>query len=232
MYGRVFIEERAGNPDALGEEWDGRFVVHRHRDAEGPHVDLRLEQDGFLAGWRIAGEFESGAWAEEKAAHPVHWLDRDGDAVREDAGVYRWIERGPLRRVVCLKGEHGVRWLRVEAHEGLPAGVACAVRCALDEAELGPESALSLVKDGLVARKRATARLLGLGRELDGDAFDVEAWRRALAGLSLEEVQSHLRAYEVRFDAKYPPLPVSRPERLDAGASVRGDALAIARESM
>jgi hypothetical protein len=31
----------------------------------------------------------------------------------------------------------------------------------------------------------------------------------------LDEIQGHLRAYEVRFDRKHPPQPVSRPERLD-----------------
>jgi hypothetical protein len=74
--------------------------------------------------------------------------------------------------------------------------------------------AAQLVLDGIAARDRATARLCGLGRELDGGAFDESAWRKSLRGLSLDEIHAQLRAFEVRFDAKYPPAPVSRPERL------------------
>jgi hypothetical protein len=76
-----------------------------------------------------------------------------------------------------------------------------------------------------------------LGRELDGSAFDDSVWRRVLAGLSLDEIHSQLRAFEVRFDQKYPPSPVSRPEKLrdadaeDSAGTTRAEgAMAIARE--
>jgi len=39
-------------------------------------------------------------------------------------------------------------------------------------------------------------------------------WRKTLGGLSLREIHRHLEAYEVRFDQKNPPQPVSRPEPL------------------
>jgi len=72
---------------------------------------------------------------------------------------------------------------------------------------------------------------------LDGTAFDDGVWRRALASLSLDEIHSQLRTFEVRFDQKYPPSPVSRPARLsetdpaDSAGSKRVEgAMAIARE--
>ncbi|MCL4695239.1 MAG: hypothetical protein KJ060_22340, partial [Candidatus Hydrogenedentes bacterium] len=55
--------------------------------------------------------------------------------------------------------------------------------------------------------------------ELDGPSFDDTLWRRTLAQLSLDEIHVHLRAYETRFDQKYPPAPVSRPEPLHEGGS-------------
>ena len=69
-------------------------------------------------------------------------------------------------------------------------------------------------RDGVTARRRALERFCGLGRELDGSAFDEAVWRRTLESLSLDEITRHLRAYEVRFDHKFPPSPTSYPETL------------------
>ena len=42
----------------------GRFVLQRHTDAQGEHLDLRIEADGHLRGWRIdAATLNAGAWA-------------------------------------------------------------------------------------------------------------------------------------------------------------------------
>src|SRR5690606_22504207 len=82
-------EERAGVLPAAG-----RFVLHRHADAQGPHLDLRLEAGACLLGWRIDGtELAGEGYATAKAPHPLYWLERDGDAVREDAGTYAWIDQ-------------------------------------------------------------------------------------------------------------------------------------------
>lgn len=89
--------------------------------------------------------------------------------------------------------------------------------------------AASLVRDGMAARKRASARLLGLARELDGAAFDEVAWKETLREASLDVIHGHLRAFEARFDAKYPPQPVSAPEPLQEEEPPSVDALAIAR---
>lgn len=231
MFWKVFCED-VGEASEAGRT-DGRFVLHRHRDEAGPHLDLRLEDDGYLMGWRIAGETLAGEpWATEKAPHPVRWLDQDGDAVRVDAGTYAWIEREGDRRAVLLNGRAGVRRVCAERELALGADAARAIYEALRACRADVRDAGRLILDGVTARRRAIERLCGLGRELDGEAFAESAWRRVLGPLSLEEIHAQLRAYEVRFDEKYPPGPVSRPERLpemDAGNRTEA-ALAIAIE--
>lgn len=192
-----------------------RFVVHRHRDHHGPHLDLRLEQEGYLLGWRVsATTLDGAASASEKAPHPPHWLDNPGDAVREDGGVYAWHSRDAAGGIVLLWGCSGLRALEAKRVAGLDAHVVEQLLATLAERQLAPEQACALVKDGLVSRERAVRRFCGLGRELDGAAFDEAMWKKTLARLSLAEIHQHLRAYEQRFDQKYPPLPVSRPEPL------------------
>ena len=217
----------AGRSDGM-EGVDGRFVLHRHCDAQGPHLDLRLEQDGHVVGWRIDASALSGEpWATEKAPHPLRWLDQDGDAVREDAGVYRWLEHCAGGGVLLLAGNAGTRRLRVSREQGLPARYVRSICEALTECGAGTDQAGRLILDGMAARRRAVARLCGLGRELDGDAFDEAVCRKALSGLSLDEIHGQLRGYEVRFDRKYPPSAVSRAARLPEGG--RGEASANVR---
>lgn len=211
---------------------DGRFVLHRHSDGQGPHLDLRLEQTGYLLGWRIAGKIlEDELWATEKAPHPSAWLERDGDAVREDAGSYAWLERGDSVRTLYLRGQNEPRIARFERID-TPAPEALRNICeALARTGADPGQAGALIRDGAQARQRAVERFCGLGRELDGAAFMEPVWRKALSGLSLSEVHEQLRAYETRFDAKYPPAPVSRPEALpeDESPGRTASALAIVR---
>ncbi|HNR29713.1 MAG TPA: hypothetical protein PKI11_02390 [Candidatus Hydrogenedentes bacterium] len=225
--------EQTDAVDLAPEQFAGRFVLHRHHDEEGPHLDLRLEQDGYLLGWRIDGAALDGdCTAREKAPHPVSWLDRDGDAVREDAGLYAWIERNAEGGRVILRGTTGDRVVRVTRVAGLPAAAERAVCEALRESGLSADAAGRLIRDGVTARRRAVARFRGLGRELDGNVFDEAVWRRTLDGCSLDEIHAHLRAYEFRFDEKYPPQPVSRPAPLDeeTAAGARDRAFAIVRQ--
>jgi hypothetical protein len=214
-YWNVSVEERG---EALaGFEPQGRFVLHRHCDAEGAHLDLRLEAEGYAVGYRVGGDVLEGAWATEKMPHPVAWLEQDGDAVRADSGVYAVISASPERREIALHGESGVRVVRFEREAGLDASSARAVAAALREVRALPGQAAQLLRDGVEARSRAVERLCGLGRELDGAAFDERCWRTLLEGASLGDVQAHLRGYEARFDARYPPQPVSAPEALEGG---------------
>lgn len=209
----------------------GRYVVHRHVDREGEHLDLRLEVDGHLRGWRIdAADLDDPAWATEKAPHPLRWLEDDGDAVRVDAGEYAWERQGLDGGALILRGADGSRRIVIERAPELPVADARAIAETLWDLAVTPSEAARLIEDGLTARNRAAERLCGLGRELDGDAFDEDVWRKTVEGLSLDEIHGQLRAFEVRFDAKYPPQPVSRPAAEDDAAGERaGEALAIAR---
>jgi hypothetical protein len=207
---RETIDPEADLPPATG-----RFVLHRHTDRHGPHLDLRLEQDGHLVGWRVdAAKLDGEIWATEKMPHPTRWLDQDGDALREDAGTYAWREADDDNRWLVLSGANGPVEISAERHDLLPLSTVCALSDALHGLDLDAERAVRLLHDGRSARQRAIARLTGLARELDGDAFDADTSAKALAPLSLDEIHTQLRAYEVRFDAKYPPLPTSQPEPL------------------
>lgn len=211
---------------------NGRFVLHRHHDAAGPHLDLRFEQDGYLAGFRIDGlTLEGEVYATEKSAHPIEWLERDGDAVREDSGTYRRHAINDNEMHIELHGAQGVRTLRATRESGLPPTTIRDVCATLRANAVSANDAAKLIADGIAARRRAIERLCGLARELDGAAFDDEVCKRALATLTLEDIHAQLRIYESRFDAKYPPTQVSQPSILDEPANPqRGDeALAILR---
>lgn len=230
MFWKIRCEDA---PEESGHAPEGRFVLHRHVDSGGEHLDLRLECDGHLKGWRIdAAELGREAWATEKAPHPVRWLEDDGDAVRMDAGEYAWSRSGRDGGDLLLFGSDGCRCVSVSRAEELPVDAARAIADAIREHEMEPSQVAALIVDGATARKRATERLCGLGRELDGDAFDDVVWRKTLSGLTLEEIHGQLRSFEVRFDVKHPPLPVSRPEASEDG--VEGtrsvQALAIVRD--
>ena len=109
---------------------------------------------------------------------------------------------------------------------------AAVVREALAEIKMSGDYAGQLIRDGATARRLAVERLCGLGRELDGTAFDEPIWRKTLGGLTLREIHGQLRAFEVRFDRKYPPGPTSRPETLsdDGGDGRQEAALAILKD--
>jgi len=206
----------------------GRFVLHRHRDAEGAHLDLRIEQEGCLMGWRVEGTaLEVEAWASEKAPHPVRWLDQDGDAERVDAGTYRWEACEAGVKALVLEGRGQTQRLEFEQVEGLPVSAVRALRAVMAAHEVDAAALGALASDGVAARQRAVARFCGLGRELEGDAFDEMLWRQTLSGLSLRGIHQHLEGMEVRFDQKYPPRPVSVASGLEEDAGGSEKAMAI-----
>ncbi len=220
------LEWMGAAPDSGSEtRGDGpRFVLHRHRDTLGPHWDLRLEQTGYLQGWRIEGAALEGVCrAMEKQPHPVEWLTRDGDAVREDEGVYAWVSREEDGGELLLRGRAGTRRVLVRRMPSLRGETMESVRAMLQAHALDEALAGALIEDGVRARQRSVARLCGLGRELDGRGFDEALWRRSLEGLSLRDIERHLEVFETRFDGKYPPQPVSRPEALGPEEGARGD---------
>lgn len=197
-----------------GTSLAGRFVLHRHVDAEGPHLDLRLDVGPCLMGWRIDGaDLCSERYALEKAPHPLSWLDSDGDAIRADAGSYRWLDAAEDGGVLELRGTATtcIRLTRVPCPH--PLALAAIIE-AMREHDVAAQGLAVLLHDGCLARRRALLRLCALGRELDGGAFDESRWHALLAKASLDEIHHHLRAYEIRFDQKYPPQPTSQPEPL------------------
>ena len=230
MFWKVTQQEAPG-ATAL-DHVDGRFVLHKHLDDQGPHLDLRLDMNGYLMGWRIDAQSLDGTpWATEKTPHSLRWLDSDASAEFLDGGLYMWRPReADGSRALLLKSNSGVKQLRVERVAGLPACAAREVVEALRDGQMRSVDAGRLVRDGIAARGRAIERLCGLGRELDGSAFDAALWRKLLAELTLEEVHNQLRVFELRFDQKYPPSPVSRPECLEEEKACSGAALLIARE--
>ena len=224
MYWKIKSETKDAASEAAAQ---GRFVLHRHTDAKGAHLDLRLEENGFLGGFRIeADSLKQECGATEKAPHPLRWLEADGDAIREDAGNYCWLRRSGEEDTLELRGAQGVRVLHLNKTAFPSEEAAQAIAQCCRTLNVAVEEAPQLLRDGASARARACERFCALGRELDGAAFVETVWRKTLRGLSLDEIHDHLRSYEVRFDLKYPPQPVSVAEALpeEAGfATTRGD---------
>jgi hypothetical protein len=216
---------------------DGReFVLHRHRDEEGEHLDLRLEAGGALVGWRlphdaserlVRGETVA---CELKRMHPRKWLEVDDEGCFvEDSGRYRWVERSADRGVGVFGGERFAGTYTFTRRGLLEESARYEKSVSLIKKELGldlgraedAEKFLASVRDGETARNRAVERLCALGRELAGDSFDEKMWRSTLSHLLLSEIHGHLRSFERRFDEKHPPLPVTKREKLEPDKRVR-----------
>ena len=222
MLYRLTSETAVENPLQPGEG-GRRFVLHRHRDAEGAHLDLRLEQDGYLMGFRVDGTaLGPESWAALKAPHPLHWLAQDGEAVREDVGHYFWERGDASGGVLLLCGQRQSVRVTVAPVAGVPARVLGVLRAAAEQLGVAMGELAGLAEDGRAARERAIARYCGLGRELDGSSFDGGWWRAMLAGQRLSVIQQHLHGLELRFDRKYPPMPVSVPVALDDEGELAG----------
>lgn len=231
MYWSLSFVDSVEEMLAEAGEPEGRFVLQRHCDGDGPHLDLRLEQEGYLLGWRIDGQALGDAcWATEKMPHPVRWLDQDGDSVRVDGGEYSWLSRGDEGSMLLLSGERETYCVHVMREEGLSPSVVRDVTEALRGCGATGADLVGLLQDGQLARQRTEARLLGLGRELDGARFDLAVWQRTLKGMRLEGLYEHLRAFEARFDALYPPVSVSTGDALSGVDEERSaEALEISR---
>jgi len=201
------------------------FVLHRHRDDDGEHLDLRLESGEVLVGWRLPGNASKrlahgeAVACELKRMHPRKWLDvNEEGCFVEDVGRYRWLERSADRGVGVFGGGQFAgryvftrRKLSEEPVSLIGKELGYDVAVAEDAAQF-----LARARDGETARKRAVERLCALGRELDGDSFDEKMWRSTLSHLLLKEIHGHLRSFERRYDEKHPPVPVTKREKLES----------------
>ena len=209
----------------------GRFVLHRHSDDGGEHLDLRLEEREVLVGWRLPCDAMEqlaqgdGVVCELKRIHPKRWLDVNGGVCNvEDSGTYSWVKRDADGGTALFDGKRLAGQYdfarRKEPAEAAPESYRNSLSVVKEE--LGLDLAreddvarlVARARDGDTARNRAVERLCALGVELDGELFDERMWRKTLRHLSLAETHVHLRSFERRFDEKYPPLPVTKREKL------------------
>lgn len=230
MFCKVSRDDGPATLDEAGLKPEGRFVLHRHTDAQGDHLDLRLECEGYLLGWRIDGtDLDDAPWASEKAPHPLHWLDDSTDLTREAVGVYGWERLNGGHGTVLLESEEGCMRVHIDPVDTMSPRNARSIHSALNEIGVAPEDAADLIHDGATARARAIERLCGLGRELDKGAFEATLWRRSLSAMNLDEIHAQLRAFEDRFDREHPPLPISQPELLEEDPASSRNVLDIVR---
>ncbi len=202
------------------------YFMHRHEDAGAVYIDLHIERPGCgVARWRMAVDVIDRLSAGEEVVctlnpqDSMRSLDRDApEYTVVDEGTYADAGQAGGRHRLVFSGRvlDGEFEFRAVCDDSTVAALAEAIR---EEpgAMLGPERVEEFVaaaRDGRVARRRAVERLCGLGRELDGDAFDAQLWRRMLDGLSLSEIHRQTAKFERRFDEKYPPQPVSRSASL------------------
>jgi len=224
--------EREMERSARGVSEGKRFVLHRHSDDSGAHLDLRIEEGDVLVGWRLPCDaMEQLARGQRvvcelKLIHPKRWLDvNDEVCAVEDSGTYSWVKRDADGGTALFNGKRlagqyeFARWK--ESAEPVPDSYRESLsvikeKLGLDLARTDDVARLlARARDGDTARNRAVERLCALGTELDGESFDERMWRKTLRHLSLAEMHAHLRTFEKRFDEKYPPASATRPEKIE-----------------
>ncbi|MGC8846570.1 MAG: hypothetical protein ACP5QY_12045, partial [Candidatus Hydrogenedens sp.] len=114
------IEHQGEIPVDVPLHSEGRFVVHAHKDRQGHHLDLRIEQRGYLLGWRIDDtELRSELWGTEKLPHDFSWLDEERPEGTGVTGDYRWFSQGDGNGYLNLRmSNNEQRTYRVERWGG------------------------------------------------------------------------------------------------------------------
>jgi len=219
-----------------------QYLVHRHDGTGGTYLDLHIERPGgSVARWTMGVNGLDRLSAGEEAVctlnpeDSMRLADQDTpEYAMVDEGTYTDKGEAAGRRRLVFRGRvlDGEYEFRVVCDDNVVGVLADAIREEPDTL-LTPESVkefIAAARDGRVARGRAVERLCGLGRELDGDAFDDRLWRRMLDGLSLAEMYRQTARLERRFDEKYPPRSVSRSTSLPEEHSDRRETVAAILE--
>ncbi len=211
------VEHQGEIPVELPFHSEGRFVLHRHKDKQGIHLDLRIEQKGYLLGWRIdSTELQSELWGVEKLPHSSAWLDTTEHADLVHSGDYRWFSHGDGNGYLVLRLENQVqRVYHIERWAGFSLRFQRALWQSMRKWQVLPAQVISLIEDGVEARNYAIQRLCGLGKFLEGDCFDSSHWEKVLSQCSLSEIHAYLKKWEDRFEKQSPPERLSRPEKVD-----------------
>jgi len=204
-----------------------RYSLRRDTCEPGGAETLELHEGDVVRGWKMAGPLcDAAVWASELSSRSSSNRDTRIDPGGESGG-YAWEHVGMDGGTLLLERNGEICRIRVERVASLCLESAREIAGVMQEHGVASSDAAGLVADGLAARRNAVERLCGLGRELDSERFNDAVWRKTLAGLRLTDIHEQLRAFEVRFDEKYPPMPVSRPESLDESASVSRDEKAM-----
>lgn len=204
-------------PENVPLHSEGRFVLHAHKDKQGSHLDLRIEQKNYLLGWRIDDtELRSELWGTEKLPHDPSWLEKEEGGDTKQTGEFRWFSHGDGNGYLILKTrDNQILTYRVERWGGFSIRFQRALWQYMRKWQLSPSEVLSLIEDGVTAREYAIQRICGLGRYLEGDNFDTSQWEKVMSRCALKEIYTNLQKWEARLEGQNPPARLSRPEKVD-----------------
>lgn len=195
---------------------EGRFVLHRHRDKYGDHLDLRIEQDGYLLGWRLeAQELGEVMWGTEKLPHHPAWLEEKNGVEVVLTGKYRWHSHDENSGYLILYDDQNttpVRTYRIDRWRGLPLSIQQKIARCVQQHGIRWGQLAGLIEDGLTARKQAIHRLRGLVQFLDGESLDDSHWIQLLEQASLHEIHRYLHQWSVRAEMQQPPPRLTKPD--------------------
>lgn len=211
------IEHQGEIPVDVPLHSEGRFVLHTHKDKQGAHLDLRIEQKGYLLGWRIDDtELRSELWGTEKLPHDPSWLNMENAEDEKHSGDYRWFSQGDGNGYLNLRLKDNQQYTyRVERWGGFSIRFQRALWQNMRKWQLSPSQVLSLIEDGITAREYAVRRMCGLGKFIEGDTFDASQWEKVMSKCSLNEIYTNLRKWENRLERQTPPQRLSQPEKVD-----------------
>lgn len=191
----------------------GRFIVQRHQDNLGVHIDIRLEHEGYLTGWRIDGvsELADEMWGEAKLPHNPNLL-YDANLPEIERGIYQWyLEDGEIGILELVSTSEDCKVFRVEKCCGVPLSVQRKLIEICSGYGLKWDEVSSLIGDGLKAREWMITKICGMAQYLDDQAFVQDDYVEYLKNRSFEELKESLIIWEKRLSLKKPVERVTKP---------------------